>query len=73
MNLTISSGVSPSPALPPMVPRIPEIDFISDILFQFSVGSFQFSVGRDLRDPYLQLIAKLISYCGNNARGRRTA
>jgi len=28
VNFTISNGVKPSPAAPPMVPRIPEIDFI---------------------------------------------
>ena len=32
VNFTISSGVRPSPAGPPIVPRIPEIDFMSDIL-----------------------------------------
>jgi hypothetical protein len=29
VNFTISTGVKPSPAAPPMVPLIPEIDFIS--------------------------------------------
>jgi hypothetical protein len=29
VNFTISTGVSPSPAAPPMVPRMPEIDFMS--------------------------------------------
>ena len=28
VNFTMSSGLSPSPATPPMVPRIPEIDLI---------------------------------------------
>jgi hypothetical protein len=28
VNFTISSGVSPSPGFPPMVPLIPEIDLI---------------------------------------------
>jgi hypothetical protein len=28
VNLTISSGVRASPGLPPMVPRIPEIDLM---------------------------------------------
>jgi hypothetical protein len=28
VNFTMSKGVNPSPAAPPMVPRIPEIDFI---------------------------------------------
>ena len=31
VNFTMSSGLSPSPGRPPMVPRIPEIDFINDI------------------------------------------
>jgi hypothetical protein len=31
-NLTISSGFSVSPARPPIVPRMPEIDLISVIL-----------------------------------------
>ena len=30
VNLAISIGVNPSPDLPPIVPRIPEIDFIKD-------------------------------------------
>ena len=34
-NLTISTGVSASPGFPPMVPRIPEMDFISDIISMF--------------------------------------
>jgi len=29
VNFTISTGVKPSPAAPPMVPLMPEIDFIS--------------------------------------------
>jgi hypothetical protein len=29
VNFTISSGVKPSPAAPPIVPLIPEIDFMS--------------------------------------------
>ena len=29
VNLTMSSGLRPSPAWPPIVPRIPEIDFIN--------------------------------------------
>ena len=32
VNLTRSSGVSESPAGPPIVPLIPEIDLINDIL-----------------------------------------
>jgi hypothetical protein len=28
VNLTTSSGLKPSPGFPPIVPRIPEIDFI---------------------------------------------
>ena len=31
VNLTTSRGLRPSPGRPPMVPRIPEIDLISDI------------------------------------------
>ena len=31
MNFTISKGFNPSPAWPPMVPRIPEIDLINDM------------------------------------------
>jgi hypothetical protein len=29
VNFTISNGVKPSPAAPPIVPRMPEIDFIN--------------------------------------------
>ena len=32
VNLTTSTALSPSPWRPPIVPRIPEIDFMSDIL-----------------------------------------
>jgi len=31
-NLTTSKGLKPSPGLPPIVPLIPEIDFISVII-----------------------------------------
>ncbi|CUP44213.1 Uncharacterised protein [Segatella copri] len=37
VNLTISSGFKVSPAGPPIVPRIPEIDLISVINISFSV------------------------------------
>ena len=32
VNFTMSKGLSVSPAGPPIVPRIPDIDFISDIV-----------------------------------------
>jgi hypothetical protein len=33
VNLTISRGVKVSPVRPPIVPRMPEIDFISVIIY----------------------------------------
>ena len=36
LYFTISMGVKPSSALPPIVPRIPEIDFINANLIDFS-------------------------------------
>ena len=35
VNLTVSIGVNESPGLPPIVPRIPEIDLISVMRFEF--------------------------------------
>ncbi len=32
VNFTMSRGDSPSPGAPPMVPLIPEIDFMSDMM-----------------------------------------
>ena len=32
-----SAGLSPSPVLPPIVPRIPEIDFINVILLYYFI------------------------------------
>jgi hypothetical protein len=46
VKFTISTGVKPSPGFPPMVPRIPEIDLISVIVFCLA--------------DYNKLIAKII-------------
>ena len=32
VNFTTSTGLRPSPAAPPMVPRIPDMDFMSDMI-----------------------------------------
>ena len=33
VNFTMSRGLNPSPALPPIVPLMPEIDLINDIMY----------------------------------------
>jgi hypothetical protein len=38
VNFTISTGDKQSPGLPPIVPLIPDIDFISAIQIIFSVS-----------------------------------
>jgi hypothetical protein len=39
VNLTMSVGVNESPGFPPIVPRIPEIDFINVTGFIFFSGA----------------------------------
>ena len=36
MNFTISRGERPSPGTPPMVPRMPDMDFMRDIYLNYN-------------------------------------
>jgi hypothetical protein len=38
VNFTTSSGLNPSPGFPPIVPRIPEIDFIKVTFLLFMLS-----------------------------------
>lgn len=52
-------GVSPSPGFPPMVPRIPEIDLISDTKIGFGCKNW---VGFLLKECLLELGHDLIHF-----------
>jgi hypothetical protein len=63
VNFTISGGVNPSPAAPPMVPRIPEIDFISVKTIVLSLPKLKYLT--DSRFIYWLYLAQPQKLCYN--------